>query len=242
MLLTCLLACQLLAAPEWLWRPLPIDGGGPVTALAASPHDPARLLAGGLGNLLGSTDGGRSWQSADRGLAGGADRAVAALAFHPTDDRLAFAAVGDDTVGGGLFVSADAGRGWRCRSRELHFAADGPRRQSGHLLTFDPLRPGRLWVATVDRGVAASADGGQTATFLGPEGRDVRALARAADGTLYAVLAPAGKQAGPWSATGPRSPAGPPCARAISPIWRSAAAACCWPRPPKGCCWGPRRA
>jgi photosystem II stability/assembly factor-like uncharacterized protein len=188
--LACLLAVVLSAPGPWVWQPVPLGGGGPVTCLAVSPTDAGLLLAGGLGVIERSTDGGRSWQLADAGLAGRGDRACAALAFHPTDARLAFVALGeaDAPGGGGLFVSEDAGVSWSARSREPRFSVSGPRAQTGHVLAFAPLDPGLLWAATINRGVCASDDGGRHWTSLGPAGAAVTSLARAADGTLFALL------------------------------------------------------
>ena len=185
--LVALLAMALLGPVGCTWQSLPIDGGGPVTALVASGNDPAVLLAGGLGSgVLRSSDGGRSWSPADGGLLGWGDRCIAQLAFHPTDANTAYAACGSGRGDGGLFRSTDGGQHWLPRSRRVRFDAGG---QSRHLLLTQPLDPGRLWAATANDGVCLSTDNGASWQSLGPAGRRVMALARTADGTLYAALA-----------------------------------------------------
>ncbi|MBI5831528.1 MAG: hypothetical protein HZB16_04350 [Armatimonadetes bacterium] len=182
------LFAALVSAPlACTWQPLPLDGGGPVTALAASPHDPALLLAGGLGSgVLRSDDGGRSWSPGDGGLLGWGDRCVAQLLYHGTDAAAAYAACGSGRGDGGLLASTDGGLHWLPRSRRVRFDALS---QSRHLLLARPLDPGNLLAATLDDGVCQSADGGRSWQSLGPAGRRVLALARAADGTLFAVVA-----------------------------------------------------
>jgi photosystem II stability/assembly factor-like uncharacterized protein len=93
------------------WTPLPI-GAGEITALAAHPDRPGRLVAGtASGEILVSGDGGKTW-SASAGLPGAPVRTLAIAAQAP--DTLYAAIEGD-----GLWTSSDAGKSW-------DFAMDRP--------------------------------------------------------------------------------------------------------------------
>lgn len=183
MLLASLLALALVGPPEYLWRALPLDGGGALAALAASPHDPAVVLAGGAGSgFARSGDGGRSWTAVNRGLTAAWQFQVVALACHRTDANVVYAAVGDGPEESGLLASADGGLSWSLRSTRVHCG----RAQSPHVLLLEPLNPSHLLAATVDQGVQLSTDYGRTWRSWGLTG-SVTALTRTGDGTLYAA-------------------------------------------------------
>ncbi len=172
-----LLLAVMVAAPAFHWESLPLDGGGPVRCLAVSPHEQGLLLAGAeAGGLHLSGDGGHSWQPMPSCGRIEADRQVVAVVFHPTDPARAYAA-----TAGGLLATADSGRTWVVRSRAVRFGATGPHRQHGEVLAIDPVRPGRLWAATVDDGVQLSEDGGANWRSLGLAGYGLQALVLTAD-------------------------------------------------------------
>ncbi len=172
MTLGLMLLC-LAAAPGYQWRVVPLDGGGSIECLALSPHDPGLLLAGSdVGGVQRSTDGGRTWTLANRGLRHDADVAIADLEFHPTEPNLVYAATGKcfgRPTGdwGALLLSADAGRSWSLQSNAVRFSGHGTGRQRGDLLVTDPRRPDWLWAATAWDGVMLSRDRGRTWTVLG---------------------------------------------------------------------------
>ena len=85
------------------WRALGLRG----QVVAISPTGPPTVYAaaggsGGTSRLLRSTDGGRSWQAADRGLP---STYLWALAFDPTSPSTVYAAMGRR----GVFESSDSG-------------------------------------------------------------------------------------------------------------------------------------
>ncbi|MCC7491888.1 MAG: hypothetical protein IT204_06050 [Fimbriimonadaceae bacterium] len=183
-----------LLLPDPLWQPLPLDGGGPLQAVVASPLDPLLLLCGGPGGRWRSVDGGRRWSPAARGSWTDAGRATADLAFHPTQREVAYAAVGccDDRVAGdwgALLRSDDAGLSWQVASRVVRFAGRGALSQ-GRVLCVDPFHPDSLWAATAWDGVQVSTDRGQTWSALGLADHFLVGLGRTADGTLYAAAQP----------------------------------------------------
>jgi hypothetical protein len=161
-----------------------LDGGGFVNVVAFDPAVPGLVLAGGdVSGILRSTDYGKTWASADRGLRSLAQMKVASLLFSPSGE--AYAAVGDEGEGGGLLVSTDAGLSWSLRSQTPQFSGDNnvglllpvPHpRSTGTLLALDP-KGSLLYAATFHDGVMRSADDGQTWTTLGLAGSYLRGLA-----------------------------------------------------------------
>ncbi len=87
------------------WQPLGEPGpGGPVGAIAQSPHDPKVLIAGGSeGGVWRTDDGGLAWRPSETPLPLG----IQAFLFHPKDPQRIMAG----TLAG-AFVSADGGRSW----------------------------------------------------------------------------------------------------------------------------------
>ncbi len=127
---------------------------GRVVTVAVDPDDHRHLLAGG-GGVWESADGGRTWapRADDQPTA-----AVGAVAFAPSDPRVAYAGTGQGealaALGVGLLRSEDGGATWRALvTRELLGAGF-------HDLLVDPGDPGRLLAATT-AGLWASADGGR---------------------------------------------------------------------------------
>ena len=160
-----------------------------MVAVAVDPGDPRHLLAGG-GGVWESADGGRTWapRTDDQPTA-----AVGAVAFAPSDPRVAYAGTGQGealaALGVGLLRSEDGGATWRALvARELLGAGF-------HDLLVDPGDPGRLLAATT-AGLWASADGG-------------RSWERRLAGRSWAVSAGAGRVScspgGSSGCTGPRT-------------------------------------
>jgi photosystem II stability/assembly factor-like uncharacterized protein len=128
------------------WRALDLRG----QPVAISPTGPPTVYAdaGRLGGkLLRSTDGGRSWQPADRGLP---SAHLWALAFDPTAPATVYAAMARR----GIFKSSDSGARWRSLGVS---PAYGP----VTAIAVDPQHPRTVYAAT-DAGVIKSLDGGRS--------------------------------------------------------------------------------
>jgi photosystem II stability/assembly factor-like uncharacterized protein len=141
--------------------------GGPfegvVVHLLPHPHEPDTLYLAAFGSgIYKSTDGGRRWFKASRGLE---DLAVLTLAMDPMSPQVLYA--GTDS---GVFVSRDGGQNW---SRAGSVIADRNIRS----LVVLPTRPTVLYAAT-DQGVLWSWDQGATwaSRNTGLRSRDIRIL------------------------------------------------------------------
>jgi photosystem II stability/assembly factor-like uncharacterized protein len=160
-------------------RDEPEDGVGAVglTALAQDPGDDRTYYAGAgsvhssAATVLKSTDGGKSWKSAGRGLTGDrVHRLVAVAKGH------LFAVVGAH----GLYRTLDGGASW---SR----IGSGLPEAELRSLVADPTRPGRLYVASVE-GLFRSLDGGLSWQRVSSdlEDEDVEAVVVSAAGEVFA--------------------------------------------------------
>lgn len=112
--------------------------------LAVDPFDPNVVLAGGI-DVYRTTDGGTNWENSTKGYSGGdvhVDQHI--LVFSSTTPGVVY--LGND---GGMYYSADAGRGWT--------------RMKGHLqitqyyaMQIDQTKPYRIYGGTQDNGTHGS--------------------------------------------------------------------------------------
>jgi photosystem II stability/assembly factor-like uncharacterized protein len=153
------------------WEPVG-PWGGPVQAVAISPHDPDHLLAATRNGVFVSHDGGERWAIATSGLTPDA-MAARDVAFSPIDPEVAW--MGGS---GGIWRSVDGGRSWGHPSgtggpsggcQRLAVAPDG--RVYGLFLGGMPghPEPGQLWAS--DDGTQWAKLRTRVATFaIGPDG------------------------------------------------------------------------
>lgn len=125
------------------WQTLGPDDDGTILSLSFAPSKPTFVYAGTLGGGVSrSTDGGRTWVSANAGLT---NPVIGALAVFPGDHRVVWAA-----TEGGLFRSVDAGHNW---SRVFTERVDS--------VAVDPENALIVYIGTRDR-MFRSGNGGQT--------------------------------------------------------------------------------
>jgi photosystem II stability/assembly factor-like uncharacterized protein len=122
--------------------------------LAVDPARPATVWAGTATGLFLSRNGGATWAARGTGLHGPFGLNVAALAIHPRQPGILWAAL----LGSGLFKTTDGGATWSLLS------PDGPTNITAILV--NPLHPVTLWAGTAGQGVLQSHDGGVTWTQL----------------------------------------------------------------------------
>lgn len=112
-----------------------------VVEVAVDPTNSSTVFASALQtggrNVFKSTDGGRTWRVASRGLSPGQEQTVWALAVDPSSPRTVYAG----TWSAGVFKSTDGGLSWRPAGNGL-----GPFRVNE--LVAHPTAPGVLWAAT----------------------------------------------------------------------------------------------
>jgi len=140
---------------------LPEQLDSPIFALAASPVDPAVVLAGsGSGTLYRSTDAGGTWTAVGHGLG----RGVLFIQFSPFKAGLVYAG----TRGAGLWKSADGGASW---SKQQNLASSTVRS-----LGFAK----SMTLVGADGGLFSSRDGATWAPYLSFSPLSLSAIAVAA--------------------------------------------------------------
>jgi photosystem II stability/assembly factor-like uncharacterized protein len=169
------------------------------------PFDARRrfILTTDIG-LFRSEDSGLSWTRSVTGVPGNWRNTTYSVAFDPAIPGKMWAAMSDihdlprpkmwrhtptSSYIGGICVSTDGGRTWQQSNEGL------PATAPTHILLDPTSPPGRrtLWIATMGYGVFRSGDDGRTwqPVNQGIAGSNPLAwrLARASDGTLYALIA-----------------------------------------------------
>lgn len=164
----------------YVYRPIPIDGGGAIQSVAISPAEANLVLAAvDVAGVARSIDGGITWQMSNAGLTRKTDHSVADIAFCPSRPDWVYAATGhtystgeDFGSGAALFRSEDAGKTWKRMSESVSFDGQISERQYGRVLVVDRDEPLHLWAGTTIHGVLESKDGGATWTPKGPKNID----------------------------------------------------------------------
>jgi hypothetical protein len=185
------------------------DLPGPVTALLIDPLRPQRLYAGTAAHgVLTSDDGGAHWRPGGAGLA---HPRIHALVFAPEDPTDATIYASHSLDQPGLSVSRDAGRSWSAFADgfgvgdlavldEALFCAASSAAQGTGFFRHDatkgwfcvlseapravmasPVEAGRLYFASLDRGLRRSDSAGISSAPAGPQEVDVEALAADVD-------------------------------------------------------------
>ncbi|MGH8201989.1 MAG: VPS10 domain-containing protein [Steroidobacteraceae bacterium] len=150
------------------WRNIGPLRAGRTTAVAGVPAQPATFYIGSSGGGVWKTaDAGTSWRNVSDGFFDVG--AIGAIAVAPSDPNVIYVGTGEASIrgqttspGDGVYKSADAGKTWMHvgLAATLHIAA----------IVVDPANPnivyvaaqGSPWIASRDRGVYRSRDGGAT--------------------------------------------------------------------------------
>jgi len=157
------------------WQFMTALGQKYIYALVVDPQNKCVIFVGDEGgHIYKTSDCGRTWvisytdqRSTER---------VTALTIDYTNGQTIYAAL----TGGDLFISTDSGVTWRAAHRFNAVLQD---------IQVDPLTPGRLYVASVESGLARSDDSGTTWISLS------KSLQNFSDSlTFYRLLADTGKK------------------------------------------------
>jgi len=120
-------------------------------ALAESPLDPQRLVAGGgQGEVFTTSDGGKTWKGAGAGLPGKTVRDIVLSVHRPDRVFVVLSGSNDSDSTSWIFRSDDFGNSWNSISANLP-------PESANALAEDSKTPGLLFVGT-DLGVYVSTN------------------------------------------------------------------------------------
>ena len=136
------------------WR-LSLDAAGVLYLVVARRSEHSRIGDADDGAIYRSVDGAEHWTALP--LPAGTNGPTA-ITVDPRDPRRLYlsawaVALPSGAAGGGVFVSADAGRSWRPVLRDAQHVYD---------VTLDPRNPDRMYACGFDQGVYRSDDRGET--------------------------------------------------------------------------------
>jgi photosystem II stability/assembly factor-like uncharacterized protein len=163
----------------WKAEQVPIPSAGFITAMAVSPNAKDILYAGGdVHGFKFSDNAGESWQLRESGLWKAGGLGIAAIAPHPKQPGKLYMLSGRADNGKsdyGLYSSEDDGKTWTLLNKNLIPAvpqASNPQlRVYGKLIALDTSEPqDTLYVASYDKGLFKSEDGGKTFKVVGLAG------------------------------------------------------------------------
>jgi len=171
--------CIVLALAAWTasasdWEAIPIYGGGYVQNVVIAPSSPNVWYAYvDVGGPYRSDDAGLHWRPLhgnfsieDRNR--NADH-VRTLSVDPRNaDRIVLVGGNRYENPGGIYVSTDGGKSFRCR-QTARFYGNGQRRMYGLCLARNPSNPDELIAGEDWDGLFRSVDNGQTWTSVGPK-------------------------------------------------------------------------
>ncbi|HIE50841.1 MAG TPA: hypothetical protein EYP85_03705, partial [Armatimonadetes bacterium] len=170
-------------------------------------------LCSDIGGIFKSTDYGDHWRIINQGLIEvSTHQSVAALALHPRDPNLIFAAVGCNfgrdqpqppEGHGGVLRSTDGGESWEVLSEQIRFCGHGLTRQEGNVLVINPQHPEVMLAGTAYEGVFKSLDGGRTWAYKGLANKFITTVALRPDNPEVVYVAAAKAYPGkPWESRG----------------------------------------
>ena len=155
-------AAQSAPSLDTKWTPTGFGGAGYYWSCAFDPKNPNVLYLGGdVDGLWKSSDAGRSWKFANRGLH---NYGVYGLAVAPSDGRVVYAMTED-----GIARSTDSATTWKPLSSSLQkggLALSANRHASVHPLAVDPVSAMTVYAGSGKGRLCKSVDGGETWTEL----------------------------------------------------------------------------
>ena len=157
------------------------------TGVVSTPADPAMLaLRGPVIGILRSVDEGKTWKTANGGLAGAAN-AVRSVAFDPKNPSVMYRAAGNPArrdEKSGLWKTTDAGATWTKLGFPGVFDGTGPSAICGEILAVDPANTGVVFAGTENDGLYLSRDAGSTWERIAATGERIT--------SVYVVTKPEG--------------------------------------------------
>jgi photosystem II stability/assembly factor-like uncharacterized protein len=154
-----------------IWQQSTLNGGGFIAGLLQDPHQPEILYArSDVAGVFRSTDGGRSWESRNNGMAGYHQHDVRSFAISRHDPQVLFRGSGSNRGGvffGAIHKTVNGGDSWFPVCTQVDFYGNGESRQYGEVIQVDPHDPDCVVAGGYSGGLWISTDGGETWRYAG---------------------------------------------------------------------------
>lgn len=154
-----------------------MGGGGYIVGIVQDVINPGILYArSDVAGVFKSVNGGISWTPCNGGLDKMADHYCHSLALDPFDNQSLLRASGDvrdNHFVGRLHRSTDGGKNWYVVKDSLDYYGNGPTRQYGELICYNPQKEGEVMAGTYSKGIWKSLDGGSSWKYSGLKGERI---------------------------------------------------------------------
>lgn len=151
-----------------------MGGGGYIVGIIQDIINPEVLYArSDVAGVFKSVNGGKSWMPCNAGLDKMSDHYCHSLALDPFNNQSLLRASGDVRdfcFVGRVHRSTDGGKSWYLVKDGLDYYGNGPTRQFGELICYNPDRKGEVAAGTYSKGIWISRDGGESWKYSGLSG------------------------------------------------------------------------
>ena len=151
-----------------------MGGGGYIVGIIQDIINPEVLYArSDVAGVFKSVNGGKSWMPCNAGLDKMSDHYCHSLALDPFNNQSLLRASGDVRdfcFVGRIHRSTDGGKSWYLVKDGLDYYGNGPTRQFGELICYNPDRKGEVAAGTYSKGIWISRDSGESWKYSGLSG------------------------------------------------------------------------
>jgi hypothetical protein len=154
-----------------------MGGGGYITGIVQDPHNSDLLYArSDVAGVFKSVNGGKSWRVINSGLDKMSDHYCHSLAINPFNSKMLLRASGDVRsfkFTGRIHRSVDGGNSWKLVKDKLDYYGNGPIRNYGELIAFNPSKKGEVVAGSFSNGVWLSRNNGTSWKYAGLKGERI---------------------------------------------------------------------
>jgi photosystem II stability/assembly factor-like uncharacterized protein len=153
------------------WKQSDLGGGGYITGIIQNPENPEVLFVRcDVGGVFKSTNRGKEWKVANKGVTMGYHHNVEAIAISPHNPDILFRGSGEarnHQIVGAIHKSVDGGETWYQVTDKVDFFGNGPNRVFGESIAVDPFQSNNVVAGGFKNGVFISTDTGETWEYAG---------------------------------------------------------------------------